>query len=338
LYPSTAPEPPARNTERPAIDLRRLLGRAVEEPNQLLDDPALGHAALFVVEYALAELWQSWGVRPQALLGYSLGEYVAATLSGVFALADALALVVQRARLIASLPRGAMLAVPLAAETVQPQLHGDLAIAALNGPSLCVVAGSVAAVDGLAEELHGHGIATRRVATTHPLHSPLMEPIAEAVEALVAQVPRHAPQVPYLSNVTGSYWARHLCAPVQLAACLATLLERGDLALVEVGAGLSLGSAALQQQDSDRRTVVVPSLPAGQGGGSERATLLGSAAQLWLAGLAIRWPGLHAGEQRRRVPLPTYPFEHRRFWVDRGAAPEQSAQIATLSDVPGEEV
>jgi amino acid adenylation domain-containing protein/non-ribosomal peptide synthase protein (TIGR01720 family) len=327
LYPSTAPEPPARNTERPAIDLRRLLGRAVEEPNQLLDDPALGHAALFVVEYALAELWQSWGVRPQALLGYSLGEYVAATLSGVFALADALALVVQRARLIASLPRGAMLAVPLAAETVQPQLHGDLAIAALNGPSLCVVAGSVAAVDGLAEELHGHGIATRRVATTHPLHSPLMEPIAEAVEALVAQVPRHAPQVPYLSNVTGSwitaaeatdpgYWARHLCAPVQLAACLATLLERGDLALVEVGAGLSLGSAALQQQDSDRRTVVVPSLPAGQGGGSERATLLGSAAQLWLAGLAIRWPGLHAGEQRRRVPLPTYPFEHRRFWID----------------------
>jgi amino acid adenylation domain-containing protein/non-ribosomal peptide synthase protein (TIGR01720 family) len=335
LYPDTESDAPSgKDTDsfmdaaRPTIDLRRLMGRTAEPTaNQLLDDPEVAHAALFVVEYALAQLWQSWGMEPQALLGYSLGEYVAACLAGVFTLEDALALVVNRARLIASLPRGAMLAVPLSAETLHPLLHEDLAVAALNGPDLCIVAGSSDTVDTLADDLRRTGIASRRLATTHPLHSPLMEPIVVAFRALVEQTPRHAPQIPYLSNVTGTwitaaeatdpqYWARHLCEPVQLDRALATVLTDQSQALIEVGPGFSLGSAVLQQRGPSSHRVVVPSLPAAERGSSALAQLLTSLGQLWLAGVTVNWSRLSAPERRRRVPLPTYPFERRRFWID----------------------
>ncbi|HEY0738138.1 MAG TPA: amino acid adenylation domain-containing protein [Herpetosiphonaceae bacterium] len=320
-------EASASGTGRPTIDLRRLLGRTEETPTQqLLDDPAVAHAALFVVEYALAQLWQSWGTPPQAMLGYSLGEYVAACLAGVFTFEDALTLVVHRARLIDSLPRGAMLAVPLAAETLRPLLHDDLAIAALNGPHLCVVAGSSETVATLAEALREQGVASRRLATTHALHSPLMGPIVAAFRALVAQTPRLAPQIPYLSNLTGTwitaeqatdpgYWARHLCEPVQLAQALATLLSEQPQALVEVGPGSSLSSAALQVSAS-RERVVVSSLPPAASEGNALAHILVSLGQLWLTGVVVSWHQLSAPEPRRRVPLPTYPFERRRFWID----------------------
>ncbi|HEU0077701.1 MAG TPA: type I polyketide synthase, partial [Longimicrobiaceae bacterium] len=320
-------EASASGTGRPTIDLRRLLGRTEETPTQqLLDDPAVAHAALFVVEYALAQLWQSWGTPPQAMLGYSLGEYVAACLAGVFTFEDALTLVVHRARLIDSLPRGAMLAVPLAAETLRPLLHDDLAIAALNGPHLCVVAGSSETVATLAEALREQGVASRRLATTHALHSPLMGPIVAAFRALVAQTPRLAPQIPYLSNLTGTwitaeqatdpgYWARHLCEPVQLAQALATLLSEQPQALVEVGPGSSLSSAALQVSAS-RERVVVSSLPPAASEGNALAHILVSLGQLWLTGVVVSWHQRSAPEPRRRVPLPTSPFERRRFWID----------------------
>src|SRR6185436_1554020 len=230
-----------------------------------LDRTAVAQPAMFALGWALAQLWISWGIRPSALLGYSLGEYTAACLAGVMSLADGLALVARRARLIAGLPPGAMLAVPIPADEVEsgllPRLAPSLSLAAENGPGVSVVSGPVEAVEELERRLAGEGTACRRLPTTHAFHSAMMEPVREGLAALLAEMAAGGrlapPEVPYLSNVTGTwitaeqatdplYWAAHLCRPVRFGRALEALWGRPRPVLLEVGPGQGLSTLALQ--------------------------------------------------------------------------------------------
>jgi amino acid adenylation domain-containing protein len=337
-------------------DLREILypsetGSA--EAARRLDRTSITQPALFVVETALARLWMSWGVRPQALLGHSIGEYVAAHLAGVFSLEDALELVAARGRLIAELPGGAMLAVALAEADVLELLGTGLSLAAVNGPGQCVVSGSEEAVEALHAELLARGVTSRRLATSHAFHSRQMEPLLEPFTRLVRRAAPKPPQIPFLSNVTGrwitaeeatdpAYWARHLRQPVRFVDGLAALFAEPSRALLEVGPGRALTGLARRLAESRGETgrVLVPSLPPVEervpSEAGEDANLLGALGRLWAAGIPVDWPAFHAGERRRRVPLPSYPFERRRFWIE--PAQRAAGQGAMFPDFLAEEV
>ncbi|HEU4329269.1 MAG TPA: type I polyketide synthase [Roseiflexaceae bacterium] len=293
--------------------------------NSKLTETVLAQPALFVVEYALARLWMSWGVEPQAMIGHSIGEYAAACLSGVFSLEDALGLVAQRGRLMQSLPGGAMLSVPLAPHDLQPLLGPSLSLAAVNGPSHCVVAGEHAAADALQLLLAGRGVRCRKLHTSHAFHSPMMEPILAAFAERVRQVDLNPPRIPFVSNVTGDwitsseamdpqYWVRHLRQTVQLAKGFQTLGQETHRVLLEVGPGQTLSTLAKQQPSWNPDATALASLPHPRSLRPDRTTVLETLGQLWLGGCAISWQQL-AGETSRRLPLPTYPFERQPYWI-----------------------
>lgn len=330
--------PPRQRPESP-LELRDLL--AEPEPDEHpIHQPVLGYAAMFTVEYALARLWRTWGVVPDAMIGHSLGEYVAACVAEVFSLGDALRLVVARARLIQHQGAGAMVAVSIPAHEVVALLGEDLDLAAVNGPAACVVSGSVAAISRVVQELAAEGVATRRLATRHAFHSALMDPVVDPYAEMVRGVRLRPPRIRFVSNLTGKwitdaeatdprYWARHLRETVRFADGVATLWDIPDVMLLEVGPGQTLCSAALQNpaarnpatrlpDDRVPDRVVLPSLPDEFGRGAERAVLLRTLGRLWLAGAVIDWSALHAGRPRDRLRLPTYPFERRRYWLEPG--------------------
>ncbi len=313
-------------------DLRRLLGRAPAAPDaarERLERTEFAQPATFAVEYALARLWRSWGVEPQALIGYSVGEYVAACLAGVLTLEDALRLVARRAQLIQALPAGGMLALPLGeAEAVSLGRAHGLSLAAVNGPLACVLAGPTPSLLALEAELAARDVATQRLATTHAFHSDGLRPAADELTRLARECALRAPQIPYVSNVTGTwvreqdvcdpgYWARHMCAPVRFAEGVAELLRERRV-LLEVGAGQSLTSAVKQHPQClpEAAALALPSLPGTFDAQGEMAFVLGTLGRLWLSGQEVDWPAFHAGERRRRVALPTYAFERQRYWVD----------------------
>ncbi|HEV2844100.1 MAG TPA: type I polyketide synthase, partial [Thermoanaerobaculia bacterium] len=311
------------------IDLRQAMFEASEEAGRRLERTALAQPALFVVEHALATLWMDRGVRPRAMLGHSLGEYVAACLAGVFSLEDALALVAERGRLMQSLPAGAMLAVPLPEEEIVPLLGPELSLAAVNGPARTVVSGPEEAVAGLETELARRGTPGRRLHTSHAFHSAMMDPILDAFAARVRATRRNPPELPFVSNLTGTwitreeavdpgYWARHLRSAVRFADGLRTLTADSDAVLLEVGPGQTLASFARQALAG---RPVVRSLPHPKETRTAGEAFLSAAGQLWLAGADIDWQALHEGERRHRVELPTYPFERQRYWVERRQAP-----------------
>ncbi|HSK65103.1 MAG TPA: type I polyketide synthase, partial [Pyrinomonadaceae bacterium] len=298
------------------------------EASARLADTRFAQPALFAVEYALAKLWINWGVEPQAMIGHSIGEYVAACLAGVFSLDDALRLVAARGELVQRLPRGAMLAVSLTPLEAEQFLNEQISPAAFNSPALCVLSGSIEAIDRLQQRLASDGVICRRVHTSHAFHSPMMEPALEEFAGLVRGVDLHAPRIPYLSNVTGkwiteaeavapSYWARHLREPVQFSAGVAALLNDPALVLLEVGPGQTLGTLAAQQPGQAFDRVAFASLrPPKDEQHSEIEFLLKTVGRLWLAGVAIDWSRFYGGQARRRVPLPPYPFERQRYWID----------------------
>jgi acyl transferase domain-containing protein/acyl carrier protein len=342
-------------------DLRALLGRAKQEDGReaaaraLLQETRIAQPAMFAVGYALARLWMSWGVQPQALLGYSLGEYTAACLAGVLELPDALALVAQRARLIGGLAPGAMLAVPLSEAATRALLGAELSLAAVNAPEVSVAAGPPAAIAELEARLAAAGTPGRRLQTEQAFHSSSMQPIAEALRELVRAVPLAPPRLPYLSNVTGTwiepaqatdpdYWVRHLLSTVRFADGVAELWREPGRILLEMGPGQTLGSLALQQ--SADGGIVLSALRHERDRQPDQRFLLHTLGRLWLAGAAIDGSGFHRGERRRRVILPTYPFERRRFWIEAATAapyarteapapvPEKPADMAEWFHVP----
>ncbi len=316
---------------RPWFDLRTALYPESGDDGRL-DQTQFTQPVLFAFGYALAQLWMSWGVTPAAMLGHSVGEYVAACLAGVFSLEDALRLVAERARLVQAQPGGTMLAVRLPeAELLPLAAHAGLEIAAVNAPGLGVVSGPYEAVAAFETELETRRVAARRLKTSHAFHSAMVEPVVGPFEALVQGVALHAPAIPFASNVTGRwitdgeatsplYWARHLREPVRFADVVSELLraEAGYL-LLEVGPGQTLAPLARQHPAAAGKTVL-STLQEERGDTETALTALG---RLWLEGVTVNWTALHAGETRRRVALPTYPFERKRYWIEAPAASNQ---------------
>jgi acyl transferase domain-containing protein/acyl carrier protein len=355
IYPDRHQTPSSSTTNKGSenksgLDLRAMLARGeqpVDEATQLLNQTKFTQPAVFVIEYALAQLWIAWGIRPVAMIGYSIGEYVAATLAGVMSLEDALTLVAKRAQMIQSLPPGAMLAVPLSEEQVRPYLDQNLSLSAINGSSMCVVAGTPEAVDSLAAELTSQGIAVRSIETSHAFHSQMMEAIAEPFTELVETVKLSPPQIPYLSNVTGtwitteqatspSYWTEHLCQTVRFADGVQQLWQKYQPIILEIGAGQTLGSLALQcleKVPTGGDKVVLPSLRYAYDQQSDVRFLLNTLGQLWLSGVEIDWSKFYESERRYRLPLPTYPFERQRFWLD----PRQNSRDVNSLQVASEQ-
>ncbi|HKH48850.1 MAG TPA: amino acid adenylation domain-containing protein, partial [Thermoanaerobaculia bacterium] len=343
--------PSGSQDEVAGVDLKAMLGRSTPAASSL-ERTAVAQPALFAVEIALARLWESWGIVPRALLGYSLGEYVAACLAGVISLEDALRIVALRARAIETLPAGAMLAVPLPEREIAWLLGAELTIAAINGPDLCVVAGPVAAIESLEAVLVERGTPGRRLATAHAFHSPRLQPVAAELERLFAGVELHAPKIPYVSNVTGTwitaeeatnpmYWVRQMLSPVRFADGLSALGREPGRVLLEIGPGQSLSSLALQAGGDG--TIALPSLRPSWERRPDQAFALATLGRLWLAGVRVDWTGFRGGERRRRVALPTYPFERKRYWIEdpvaaepaRAAAPEVPAEVAVATTVHG---
>jgi len=313
------------------LDLRTILypnSGDAEAATEKLKQTALTQPALFVVEYALAKLWQSWGVEPAAMIGHSIGEYVAATLAGVFAMEDALGLVAARGRLMQSLPAGSMLAVPLPESELAPLLGEDLSLAAVNAPGSCVASGSPEAVAKLEATLKTRGVEARRLQTSHAFHSRMMDPILPEFTALVAKVERNAPTLPYVSNLTGTwitaeqavdpaYWAQHLRGAVRFTDGVAELLKEGARVGLEVGPGRTLSSLSRQRPEIGPLGAPLTSLRHPLEKTSDTVFLLAALGKLWTRGVAIDWLEFSGDEKRRRVPLPTYPFDRQSYWVQR---------------------
>lgn len=314
------------------LDVRKILYPGPEredDPNsQRLHQTAFTQPGLFVIEYALATLWLSWGVKPQALLGHSIGEYVAACIAGVFSLEEALALVAARGRLIQQLPGGSLLSVALSEAALRSQLDPTLSLAAINGPTFCVVAGPPEAITALQVQLSAQEITCRLLQTSHAFHSAMMEPILATFAALFAKISLQAPTIPYLSNVTGTwitareatdpqYWVQHLRQTVRFADNVAELLKEPQYIMLEVGPGRTLSGLVRQQTQTVANPLVLTSLNHARGGQNDQAFLLDTLAKLWLHGGQIDWAAFSAHEHRQRLPLPTYPFERQRYWVER---------------------
>ncbi len=335
------------------FDLRQVLypeGDSLEDAAQKLKQTFVTQPALFVIEYALARRWMDWGVRPRAMIGHSIGEYVAATIAGVFRLEDALKLVAARGRLMQQLPGGAMLAVPLSAREVEPRLDDRLAIAVIDEPDRSVVSGTFEAVAALEARLEREGVTAKRVHVSHAFHSPMMEPILEPFTALVGSVDREPPRIPYLSNYTGTwitaqeatspaYWARHLRHTVRFESGLNELLKEPGRVFLEVGPGRTLSTLATRLQrgldSSAGRAAAIQSIRHPQETVSDNEFLMGALGRAWLAGTEIDWAAFHAGERRCRLPLPTYPFERQRYWIEpRKPAGAQAVRAAALAKKP----
>jgi amino acid adenylation domain-containing protein len=307
-------------------DLRPLLFAAPgdAEAAAALARTEVTQPALFVVEHALARLWISWGVRPAAMIGHSVGEYVAACLAGVLTLEDALALVAERGRLMGEMPAGAMLAVSLPETEVLPLLTEDLALAAVNAPARSVVSGPAKAIEALAARLEGAGISHRRLRTSHAFHSEMMAPALAPFLAAVRRVRLRPPSIPFVSNVTGTwitaaeatdpdYWARHLRGTVRFGEGIGELLREPGRAFLEVGPGNALTTLVREREGSP---VALASLPHPSDRRSALAFALTALGRLWLAGAEVDWAAVHGGERRLRVSgLPTYPFERQRYWI-----------------------
>ncbi|MEV6598632.1 amino acid adenylation domain-containing protein [Actinoplanes sp. NPDC051346] len=306
--------------DRVGADIRDLLYAGPEQRDEIR---RTSHAqpALFAVEYALARLWESWGVRPSAMLGHSVGELVAACLAGVMSPEVAARLVAVRGRLMQEADEGAMVAVPLPESEVAELIDGidGLALAAVNGPRECVVSGPVPAVEALEESLRARGVVFTRLRTSHAFHSPMMDRAADAFAAEVARAELSAPRIPFVSNVTGTwitaaeatdsaYWGRQLRSTVRFGDALTTAGDP-DALLLEVGPGRTLSGLA---RAAGAFRAAVPALPAS---GDAQVEALIAAGEVWSHGGSLSWDTIHGASRPRRVELPTYPFQRERYWV-----------------------
>lgn len=292
----------------------------------------LSQPVLFAFEYALGQLWRSWGVQPEAYLGHSMGEYVAATLAGVFELPDALRVIARREQLLQRLPEGTILTVLLRGEEQLPGLPDGVAVTAFNAPGLYSISGPHEGIAALEVDLQRSQILHNRLPVSRISHGSMVDPVVDAFRELIAQVPLRAPQTPYLSNVTGTwitaeqatspdYWVRHLREPVQFSQGLTQLLKGSSpWILVEVGPGRTLASL-VHQHEGGSEQVVIASLPQSQASQSEAEQLLQALGRLWAAGGRVDRGAVHGKARRARLVLPTYPFERQRCWIDAPHGP-----------------
>lgn len=312
----------------------------------------IAQPCLYLVEYALAQLWISRGLRPTAMIGHSVGEFVAATLANVISFEDALTLVATRGQLMQDQPRGAMLSVRAAPDVLERYLTGSAEIAAINAPKLCVASGPLEDIEALCFALEKAGVAFSRLHTSHAFHSAMMEPCIDALRDVASKVTYGQATIPYVSCVTGDwqndiqgsspdYWSRHCREPVRFSDGLVTLCKNQNPILLEVGPGRTLSAFAAQTIGRDHLPAIVQSLPEHDKASAARHVVTEAHARLWMAGSDLPWPDL-SGEPRRAVPLPTYPFQRQRHWIDappsarrkRAALPERVAESEIIKSEP----
>ncbi|MBV7338360.1 type I polyketide synthase [Chloroflexi bacterium TSY] len=321
------------------FDIRPLIYPTAELPlaeQQQINQTSVAQPGIFAVEYAIAQMWMAMGIQPQAFIGHSVGEFVAACLAGIFSLEDALALVAARGRLMQDLPSGSMMAVRTSEQKLLPLLPPDVEIGAINGPLLCVISGPTESVDMLQKKLEEQDIVCRALRTSHAFHSAMMDPVIEPFSAQINEVTLRPPQVPILSTVTTewltpeqatdpTYWAAHLRKTVRFSESVGQLLAEQTSILLEVGPGQTLSTLARQHPMQHEKQVILSSSPHVQQQISHVEFILQTLGRLWQAGVDIDWSALYSGEQRKRVHLPTYPFERKRFWYDTGEFAVQDA-------------
>jgi acyl transferase domain-containing protein/acyl carrier protein len=301
-----------------------------------INQTEIAQPVIFVIEYALAKLLMSWGIVPDAMVGHSIGEYVAACLSGVFSLEDALAVVVQRGKLMQQIPRGKMLSITLTEQELKPLLinNSELDLAAVNSSSHCVVSGPPDAIDAFTRQLKKNCCQFRILHTSHAFHSQMMDPILKPFAQEVAKIKRHVPRVPFISNVSGGwityqeaadpgYWANHLRQTVRFAAGLSQLLKDKQTILIEVGPGHNLSTFVRQhpgKQLEQHEQMVVNLVPHPNEKAADDYYLLSKLGQVWLYGKEPDWQGFYPGEKRHKLRLPTYPFQRQYFWLEGNPA------------------
>ncbi|MEL6439001.1 MAG: SDR family NAD(P)-dependent oxidoreductase [Cyanobacteria bacterium J06621_8] len=316
----------------PSLNSPPLLREAGGDQSSTLQQTQYAQPAIFTIEYALAQLWISWGIQPSNAIGHSIGEYVAATLAGVFSLEDALRIVAQRGRLMQQCPKGAMLSVAMSADDVMNFIKEstELSLAVVNAPELCVISGTENAIAQLETELSQQSIACRCLHTSHAFHSAMMDEIlGEFSTKVFRETSLNNPQLPFISNVTGTwikdieatspeYWAKHIRQAVNFSEGIAELLTTPNQVFLEVGGGRTLATLAKQQQyNSDPVFLTSLPHPKEKTETSDRNFLLNTLGQLWLAGVKIDWSYIYQNKAPYRIPLPTYPFAKQRYWVER---------------------
>jgi amino acid adenylation domain-containing protein len=320
------------------LDIRKIIFPDEEnkEAEDLLRETRFTQPALFVTEYALAKLWMNWGIVPTLLCGHSIGEYVAAHLAGVFTLEDALKLIAVRGAMVNQLPGGAMLSVRNPAEKVIPLLNGDLSLAAINSPHLCVVAGPEDQVSKLSELLDHKEIAHKLLFTSHAFHSSMMDPIVEEFKAVINEVILSNPRIPVVSTVTGdlltdeqaqdpNYWANHLRNTVQFSKAIEIILTFQSPIFIEVGPGTVMTTLIRQIAGINAPLKALASL---SNKSNDYTNILATLGQLWACGLKPNWENYYADQQRSLLSLPTYQFDRKRYWLDSKPA----KNIITIED------
>lgn len=311
-------------------DIRQVLfaeGREQPAAERLLEETSLTQPALFVVEYALAKTMIAIGVTPKACIGHSLGEYVAACIAGVFSLEDGLKLVVRRGVLMQEMAKGAMTAVSMAPGEIPSELLQGLSIAAVNTARSCVLSGPAELLVEVEEKLGRLDVASKRLRTSHAFHSAMMTPVARRFFEEFSAVEPHPPAIPLVANVTGTwmtdrqatdpgYWCEHLLSTVRFADGLATLFAEAPYTFIEIGPGHTLASFARSHPLRTADHTVCSVLPHVRNVDADRGNSFAAClGKLWLSGARIDWLALHGGENRHRIPLPTYPFERQRFFI-----------------------
>jgi malonyl CoA-acyl carrier protein transacylase len=310
---------------KPILDV--IYPESTKELNSsVIDQTAYTQPALFAIEFALAQLWQSWGIKPDVVMGHSVGEYVAATVAGVFSLEDGLKLIANRGRLMQQLPDGGEMLAVMASEKQVSLLiapyKGKVSIAAINGPFSIVISGAAEAIRAVKEVLELEGVKAKPLQVSHAFHSPLMEPMLADFEAVAHQVTYSQPRIPLISNVTGcreseniataKYWVNHVHQPVMFAQSMETLHQEGYEVFLEIGPKpilLGMGRQCLPENVG----VWIPSLRCVQ---SDWQQMLYSLAELYVRGVKVDWSEFDRDYSRSKVELPTYPFQRQRYWID----------------------
>jgi acyl transferase domain-containing protein len=289
-----------------------------------LKKPSVQLPLIMITEYALAKLYESWGVTPAALVGHSMGENTAAALAGVMSFEDCIGLVLLRGQLFDTIAPGGMLSVPMAEADLRPLLTGDLDMASVNAPGLCVVSGPDAALKALAEALAGQGVDTQRVAIDIAAHSRMLEPILARFGDYLRRIPLAPPSLPIISNSTGvaadaaqatsaDYWVQHLRNTVNFQPCMASLMATGPQVYMEMGPGRALSSLA--QANGVPASQVVQALRHPEQPMADDAWHHRHIARLWACGVAVDWDQIWAGARRNRVVLPSYAFQRKPYFI-----------------------
>ena len=301
----------------------------MEAATKTLQEPSLTLTSLFATEYALARQLMAWGAQPTALIGHSMGENTAACIAGVMSLKDAMNLVLIRGQLFERSPEGGMLSISMSIDEARGYMPPDMDVAAINSPDLCVASGSVANIDALQTALESAEVDCHRVRINVAAHSRILESILADFEAYLNSIELSVPEIPFTSNLTGdwitdeqatspSYWVDHLRNTVRFADNVETVLKDGDSVLVEIGPGKTLTNLALS--NAAGHGAIFNSMRHSSEAGCDAETALRTLGRAWASGASIDWEAYRGDERRQRIPLPTYPFERKKYFIEPGKA------------------